>query len=85
MMPPRECLPLTPFKWVRTTDLLFQVLLRGLPWFNWTTHSASIIRSELMVFPKVEIAMAKTGFWLRYPVQNPNVQILVEIFVRTVT
>ena len=83
-MVPSECLPLTPFKWIRTSSLMCQILLRCLPWNNWPSSSISIIQSELSVFPKIQVAFAKTGFWIRYPVQNPNFQLLVEIFVRTI-
>ena len=84
MTPPPECLPLTPFRWIRPTDLVFQILLRCLPWRNWTPASVAIIQSELIIFPKIQFAFAKTGFWIKYPVQNPNFQLMVEIYVRTV-
>ena len=85
MTPPPNCLPLTPFYWENTSSLKFQILTRCLPWLNWPPYTIQQIRLEIASITKLQLAFAKTGFWIRYPVNRPNrAECLVEIFVRTV-
>ena len=84
MTPPVECLPLSVFYWIRTSSLTFQILMRCLPWLNWPSRTIQQIKIEINVLHKIQIAFAKTGFWIRYPVHRPDAQLFVEIFIRTV-
>ena len=81
--PPPECQPLQCFRWVKTESLFFSILLDAMPWLNWAT-TKHIIKREVLTNQFVQVAPAKTGFWLRYTVNSFSQKLRVEIFVRTV-
>ena len=81
--PPPECQPLQCYHWVGTNSLFFAILMDVLPWLNWAT-TKHIIKSEVLTNQFVQIASAKTGFWLRYTVNTTAQKLTVEIFIRTV-
>ena len=81
--PPPECQPLQNFHWINTQSLFFTILLEALPWYNWMS-TKHIIKREVLTNQFVQIASAKTGYWLRYTVHTFSTKLRVEIFIRTV-
>ena len=82
-LPPPNCQPLKPYRWVRTDSLIAQMILFSFPWYNWQRHR-SLITTEILANTLIQYTFAEKGFWIKYFVQNQALKIPVEIFVRVV-
>ena len=79
-LPPPDCQP-GVFKWVNTTDLLVQIVLYAMPWYNWIGLE-DMVRSDIQSNTYVQIAMAKKGFWFKFTIIERGQKLAVELFLR---
>lgn len=82
-LPPPNCQPIKPYRWVRTDSLLVQMIIHNFPWYNWE-HSRSIITSEILTNTSIQYSFAEKGFWIKYFAMYGAGKIPVEIFIRVV-
>ena len=82
-LPPPNCQPLKPYRWVRTDSLIVQLIIHTFPWYNWR-NSKILITSEIMTNRSIRYSFAEKGFWIKYFVQNVAAKVPVEIFIRVV-
>ena len=81
-LPPPDCQP-GAFKWVRTSDLLVQIILYAMPWYNWT-ELKSMVQHDIESNTFVQLALAKKGYWFRFTITEQRRKLAVELFIRVV-
>ena len=82
-LPPPNCQPLKPYRWVPTDSLIVQLILYTFPWYNWS-HLRSLITNEILANSSIRYSFAEKGFWIKYFVETRARKIPVEIFIRVV-
>ena len=81
--PPPECQPLIPFKWIRTSSLYLHIVLFAMPWYNWN-DTRTMLQRDILANEHIQIAHAKTGFWIKFLIIDRTQKLSVEIFIRVV-
>ena len=81
-LPPPDCQP-GVFKWVKTTDLIVQIILYAMPWYNWIALRSTVQR-DIMSNEFVQMAIAKKGFWFKFTVTEYSTKSSIELFIRVV-